>query len=602
MKLSSQCSICGKNLILASESQFGDSTLRNYKCGHSFFEKNEVPGIGIPVPTWDEKHRRNYASLPGTKNAFDFQQEGIEFINRTNFNCILGDPMGLGKTIQILIAAREARFPDGQPRFKTILTIVKAATTYQWFGESKEWFADDSFSAYIIQGTNGWVPPGFRMYIISMDTLSRFMKTPKGQKTMKDLNIDLVIVDECHSFKNPDSARSQALVNFLQDISTSEISRTLKLGCAVCGHEWTKDIKLKVNCRTNKGTISDYQSGTCEKCNARFGHATQHELKPEERTKGLVMLSGTLIKNRADEYFIPLNLLKPETFTNNASFRRNWLSPDPVTGKWNRISRWRLEEFRKITDKFIIRREKTEVLQDLPPFRRVFEKVSIEDSKFKENYNAALDMIQRRMDELAVQGREMGTMELRDNLMILRHICGVAKVQAGVEHVEEFLESTETEKIAVGVHHQSVRDNLYLELKQRDIRVLKLSGEDSAERKNEILEEFRTNPEIRVLVINMLAGGVGLNIQSANNILTLERQWNAADEEQFEGRFWRQGQTLPVQNTYLIAEGIEVEVFFTQMVEKKRAICGESLDGWDIGSDRIALQEIMDRSLMRKLK
>ncbi len=599
MKLTSECTICHKALVLAGETKFGEDWYRNYKCGHSFYER--ANGDALPIP--ENKERRNYAACNGSpKAAFDFQKEGVEFINKTNFNCLIADPMGLGKTIQALLAAREAKFPDGSPRFRTILTVVKAATTYQWFSESKEWFDAGLLSVFLIQGTSAFVPPGFRMYIISMDTMSRYMKTPKGTVLLKSLGIDLVIVDECHSFKNPDSARSQALVAFLQDLSISEVTRDLQLGCASCGHTWVKQIKLKINCRTNRGSISDYQHGECEKCHARFGHSTQHELTLAERSKGLILLSGTPIKNRADEYFIPLNLMRPEVFTNIASFRRKWLTQDPNTGKWNRLASYRIEEFRKVTSDFIIRREKNDVLRDLPTFRREFEKISIDDDKFKESYNRALELIQQRCDELAAQGKEMSMQEMQENLMTLRRICGLAKCAAAVEFVAEFLDEVEDEKIAIGVHHEGVRDNIYFAFKQKGIRCLKLSGEDSAEKKNQILIEFNSNPDIRVLIINMIAGGVGLNIQSANNTLVLERQWNAADEEQFEGRFHRQGQTRPVLATYMIAAGIPVEDYFTQLVEQKRKICGESLDGWDLRMDREAMSDLMYKSVNSKLK
>ena len=593
MKLTSLCSICNKPLVLVNECQFGQDWYRNYKCGHAFYE-TESRSVAVRDET-----RRNYdACIPG-KSAFDFQREGIDFIFKSNFNCLIADPMGLGKTIQVLLAAREAKFPDGTPRFRSILVLVKAATTYQWYGETKEWLDPALWSTFIIQGTKGFIPPGFRVYILSMDTMSRFMKTPTGAATLKSLNVDLVIVDECHSFKNPDSARSQALVAFLQDISISELDRTLHLGCAACENQWDKPIKIKINLRTNRGKLTHYERGKCPKCGAEFALQTEHELTVEDRTKGLVMLSGTPIKNRAEEYFIPLNLMRPDIFTGLDSFRRRWLTQDDK-GKWSRIASHRIEVFKETTKDFIIRREKNAVLS-LPPFRRTFEKIGIEGEEFQRSYNAALETLQRRVDELAAEGKEMSFFEVQENLMTLRRIVGLAKVPAALEYIEEFLESVEDEKLAVGIHHQGVRDNLYFGLKQKGIRCLKLSGEDSAEKKNQILMEFNRDPEIRVLIVNMIAGGVGLNIQSANNILTLERQWNAADEEQFEGRFHRQGQTKPVCNNYMIASGIPVEDYFNTLVEEKRRICGESLDGWSFTQDRDAVRDLVYKSLNTKL-
>ena len=184
--------------------------------------------------------------------------------------------------------------------------------------------------------------------------------------------------------------------------------------------------------------------------------------------------------------------------------------------------------------------------------------------------------------------------------MTLRRITGMAKVSFATEYVDVFLDTTEGEKIAIGVHHEAVRDNLYYAFKERGFNPLKLSGEDTAERKEWVRKEFCERPERRVLIVNILAGGVGLNLQACNNVLVLERQWNAADEEQFEGRFNRQGQKLPVLAEYMLAEGT-IDEYFSAMVEKKRMICGETLDGWDFTSDKNALRDLVEQTVAKKL-
>ena len=597
MKLSAACTVCQKPLQLQSETRVCEGWYRTYKCGHAFFELPSAASTNGDLVL-------DYQSCTKSKAAFDFQKDGVQFMMRALANSggvLCADPMGLGKTIQSALVARESRASDSTPKYKSILTVVKSATTYQWFAESKEWFDAGLWSVFMIQGTKGFIPPGFRMYILSMDTLSRFMKTPALAQVLKSLAIDLVIVDECHSFKNPDSARSQALVAFLQDISQTEISRDFMLSCIMCGEKWSESVKIKINCRNKQSDIQYRHATVCPKCKSRVvQYQDRIVLDDKERTKGLILLSGTPIKNRAEEYFIPLNLMRPDIFTNLQSFRRQWLVQND-DGKWNRIAPWRLEDFREVTKDFIIRREKNEVLS-LPAFRRSFDKIGIESEEFKTAYNTALDALQERVNELAAEGKEMGFFEVEANLMSLRRIVGLAKVPAAIEYVEEFLESTENEKIAIGIHHISVRDNLYFALKQKGIRVIKLSGEDSAERKDQILKEFARDPELRVIIINMIAGGVGLNIQMANNILTIERQWNAADEEQFEGRFHRQGQLLPVHNSYMIAEGIPVEDKFSVMVEDKRKLCAEALDGWDFRQDRNAVRDIVMSSLSMRIR
>ena len=548
MRLIRSCEICKKNLDLLTETKLSqDESLREYKCGHAFIES---------LNGHKNYHLDDLRSLNKEKVAYNFQKEGVEFIFDNDFNCLIADPMGLGKTIQAALAIRNAK-----ERFKKILIIVKPATAYQWYTELKEWVSQDLWSVFLIQGSKAFIPPGFQIYLMSMDTLRQFVKfdeskdtdyyytrssayygpsTRREVKIHKDLQgFDLVIVDECHSFKNPESKRSAALVNF---ISHSEI---------------------------------------------------KHKL----------LLSGTPIKNRADEYFVPLNLLDPEVFTSIRRFRSRWLVQDPQSGKYNRISPWMLDEFRETTSKYILRREKSQVLNFLPPFRRTFETVYVDNEELKEYYNKEIDKLREK-----TEGKSgYNYFDVQENLMVLRRITGMMKVPFATEYIDTFLDTTEDEKIAIGVHHRAVRDHLYYNLTQRGFKVLKISGEDSAEQKEIAKNRFVNELDKRVLIVQMLAGGVGLNLQTKTccTLLCLEREWNAADEEQFEGRFYGRAneQTQPPAflSEYMLVQDPSIDWQFHDMVERKRKICGETLDGWDFTNDSNAVRELVEKTISRKL-
>ena len=546
--LKSQCTVCGKNLVLLSQHTFGTEKLLFYRCGHAFVE--DLTKRWHSTLTMDD-----FISATGSKEAYDYQKDGISFIHETDFNALVADPMGLGKTIQAILAARSARNPDGSQRFKKILVLVKAATTFQWLSECREWYSQNLWSSFLIQGTKGMILPGFQIYICSMDTFSRYAKIDKEHKrpdgscnvifnrdwTNFAKDIDLLIIDECHSFKNTESNRSRVLVSLIE----------------------------------------------------QFG--IEHK----------VLLSGTPIKNRADEYFIPLNLLRPRHFTSLSSFRYQWLDQDPNTKKYTRIKRYKLDDFQELTKDFILRREKRDVLQNLPPFRRTFEAVFCDDENLKKLYNQNLT----ELEEITRNGK-FSYWDISDNLMTLRRITGLMKVPFALEYIETFLECTEdnghSEKIAIGVHHIGVRDALYASLTARGHKVLKISGEDSAEQKEHAKNVWRTDPSYRVLIVQMLAGGVGLNLQTKNcqTMLGLEREWNAADEEQFEGRFWGRAEldTMPPAflAEYMIVDGT-VDLDFCKMVEKKRQICGETLDGWEFTNDPVALRELVEKIVRKKL-
>lgn len=543
MRLQEHCTRCLKPLELTKSVKWSSTQkLEEFKCGHSFISLIDLSGH-TPISSYD--------SVDGAHSAYDFQVDGVKFAADTEWNCAITDPMGLGKTIQALLAWKH--YQETHPNSRTCLIVVKSATIWQWFEQQKHWVTTDPLGSFMIQSATGFIPPGFRTYLISMDTLARMVKTVDNEDVyqmrsnayfgaaaksrcvinpqLRALNIEFIIVDECQSFKNPESKRSAALVNLITELN----------------------IKHKI------------------------------------------MLSGTPIKNRADEYFVLLNILAPTQFPSLKRFRTNWLVKDSYSNKYNRISPYRMDEFREMTSKFIIRREKNEVLKNLPPFRRTFETIHIEDEDLKRLYNAEIEKLKERDGE----GPIKSWLEVQEIMMTMRRITAMAKIPFATEYIDTFLDTCD-EKIAVGIHHKGVRDLLYYKLEQRGFKPLKLSGEDNAERKFAIVKEF-ARPERRVIIINELAGGVGIDgLQVCNNVLALERQWNAADEEQFEGRFNRQGQQLPVLCEYMIAKGT-IDEDFTIMVEEKRQYCGEALDGWDFTSSGESIRQLVQRTILHKL-
>lgn len=527
MRLLESCQRCGKTKVGVEFTPFSPrETYVVYKCGHAEFIERE-------------SFRDQTISLKdvfGKKMAYDFQVDGLDFVDQSGYDCAITDKMGLGKTIQASLAVKVA-----YGKLTPTLFVVKSATIWQWIREFKEWTDATPLGIFFIDKAKGFIPQGFKTYVVSMDTFSRMIKVETDSigrvvdveiyPQLKELGIKLIVVDEMHSFKNTESKRSVALVNYIK----------------VC------EIKHKI------------------------------------------FLTGTPIKNRADEYFTMLNLLFPTTFTSLMDFRHQWCEQDEQ-GKYSRIKSWRMDEFKAVIATKVIRRESG---VKLPPFRRTNEVVQIEDEAIKKEYNKVLAELQGTID-----GKEqISYFDVQDNLMTLRKLTGLAKVDIAVDYITDFVESTEDEKIAIGVHHHGVRDRIYERLNDRGIKVVKLSGEDSAERKAWIVQQFQKDPHLRVLVISILAGGVGIDgLQKVcNNVLVLERQWNACDEEQFEFRFNRDGQKLPVHCNYMVAHKT-VDDYFTALVEKKRAIFGETIESnWTFTQDGNAIRELCQQVCKNKL-
>lgn len=320
----------------------------------------------------------------------------------------------------------------------------------------------------------------------------------------------------------------------------------------------------------------------------------------------IIALSGTPIKNNAGEYFPILNILHPEMFNNRASFLRIYCDSFWNGFTWKTGGLANPKDFKEKTKNFILRREMDDVLPDLPPVRRNNSFVVFEGATEKV-YDAAWKDFTKYWENYGSKKDFEFYSQVLVKLNVLRHICGIAKVDAATEFAEEFLTDT-NRKLTIFVHHQKVSELLEVKLKEM-IKILNddlgmkignpltLRAEDK-EKAGEIIENFQ-KPENRILIASTLAAGESINLQFCSDSLLLERQWNPANEEQAAiGRFRRIGMERPLNMTYLLAAG-KIDDYFTELVEQKRQIFNEtmrgeeSLSAWNEQSIVMELAEIL---------
>lgn len=143
------------------------------------------------------------------KSLYKHQEEGIKFLLSRN-GCILADDMGLGKSMQSIIAALESGA-------EKILIVTTSSTKINWEREINVFCNDTT----IIDGKK-WDTSKFT--IINFDILKNFHSLPSAKKLkegekepimirdMVNSKFDLCIVDEAHNLKNNDSIRGKIMV------------------------------------------------------------------------------------------------------------------------------------------------------------------------------------------------------------------------------------------------------------------------------------------------------------------------------------------------------------------------------------------------------
>ena len=127
---------------------------------------------------------------------YPFQREGVAQIEKWNGNCILGDEMGLGKTIQAIAWARI------HPELRPMVCVIPASVKLNWAREFGKWSPEDK--VYVMSGRKTTVPNGYDVYVINYDILQYHLEG------LMNLNIKIMVLDECHFIKNPQAKRTRA--------------------------------------------------------------------------------------------------------------------------------------------------------------------------------------------------------------------------------------------------------------------------------------------------------------------------------------------------------------------------------------------------------
>jgi SNF2 family DNA or RNA helicase len=498
------------------------------------------------------------------RRPFPFQIEGVKFLEAAGCNGLLLDEQGLGKTVQecLLLSRNQHLFPA--------LIIVKSGLRAQWFAEIFRWTGR---AAQVVTGSREL--PLFEFFdivIVSMDSL-------------RLLRPDVEVVSE---YDNAVRVKAGKKPKVNTPVWTDEICSHFKHICVDEGH------KLK-----NPGSKRTMAFRKI------LAAANGGQKAP------LVWMTGTNIEKNADEFFVSLNAVRPEMFYSHASFRLNYVDIDRETGRIGGLKNY--EQFKERTKDFIIRRLRADVLPDLPKIFRQFRLAEMEGDELKA-YIKIVKEFQEFMDE---DGPHIPT-DILGYLAKMRHITGIAKINAACEFVEEFLleagmsaydyngtEVNAPRKIVIFAHHKLAMDILMTRLETLCKEggyapPLLLSADlDAMTQRPALIEEFR-KPENRIMIASTLASAEGLNLQFCSDCLIMERQWNPSTEEQAEARFPRPGSTAARVNAhYLIAAGT-IDDFLTELVEQKRRNVAQALDGKEMTWDEKSLIGELSNALRTK--
>ncbi|KAJ3775263.1 SNF2 family N-terminal domain-containing protein [Lentinula raphanica] len=167
--------------------------------------------------------------------------------------------------------------------------------------------------------------------------------------------------------------------------------------------------------------------------------------------------------------------------------------------------------------------------------------------------------------------------ELIDMAKIFRRSLASMKIKITLEILREIRARPGSEKTIIFSQFTSMLDILQPFLEKQGIRFSRLDGTMDMKNRQEHLKNLKEMPRVTVILVSLMAGGVGLNLTECNNVILFDLWWNPAVEEQAFARAHRMGQTKPV-NVYKLVTQNTVEGRIMELQDAKRKIATETLD------------------------
>jgi SNF2 family DNA or RNA helicase len=321
-------------------------------------------------------------------------------------------------------------------------------------------------------------------------------------------------------------------------------------------------------------------------------HKTQrYEAVARLAADARLALTGTPIENHVGELWSQFSVLNPGLLSEHKHFAKQFGTPIA------NADRKALTTLRRLVLPYILRRTKSEVLDELPS--RTETTVTVDLSPPEASLYEAL----RRKAAESLQDDSSPVVVLAE-LTRLRLACchpslalpkdaaagaiGGAKLEAFLELVDEMAGSGHRALVfSQFVKHLTL---IRKALDDRGIGYLYLDGSTPAKQRDKRVSAFQAG-QTNLFLISLKAGGTGLNLTGADSVIHMDPWWNPAVEDQASDRAHRIGQTRPVTIYRLVTAGT-IEEQIVALHHRKRDLAGKLLSGTD-AAGRLSTAELL---------
>ncbi len=558
-------------------------------------EKPQFPGVKPCAPYKDITLPYSLGVIPAPIAQWlrGYQVEGTAFLHELfvyQKGGILGDDMGLGKTVQV-IAFLTAAFgktgderdlkrmrkmrridEDGKRWYPRVLVVCPGSLIANWNAEFKRWgyWHVDVYHGETKEMAIDAARTGRSEIMITTYTTYRINKD-----VINMIDWDCVVADECHTVKERKAEITQAMneINALCRIGLTGTAIQNKYEELWTLLNWTNPGRF--------GPLSVWRASISEPLRVGQSHdATVHQLSRARKT------AQKLVQNLLPEFFLR---------------RMKTLIADQLPKKSDRVvfspmtetQRGAYERFLN-TDMVDYIRRASDYCDCKSGKKRgwcCYKTLPGSDTRWQNLVFPAIATLQKLSNHLAIlipqgtdppekQQKDLKYLQLvlperwkelyasRDSIINYANpdFCGKWKV---LRKLLRFWHAN-GDKVLVFSHSVRLLKMLQSLFNHTSYNVSYLDGAMSYDERARVVDDFNSDPGQFVFLISTKAGGVGLNITSANKVVVVDPNWNPSYDLQAQDRAYRIGQVRDVEVFRLVSVGTIEEVVYARQIYKQQ--------------------------------
>lgn len=303
-----------------------------------------------------------------------------------------------------------------------------------------------------------------------------------------------------------------------------------------------------------------------------------------------LILTGTPIQNHLSELWNLFAFITPGMLGSYDQFCRKYITPIEQEG-----DKERQRQLKRIVQPFMLRRTKTEVVEELPDKMEITLPVELSDEEM-----SVYEAIRLKAKKEFETAQTVNVNTLAAITRLRQAACAMylanpslgkssSKIEMLLSLISEIKEGNN--RVLIFSQFTSFLELVRQALDETDEPYLYLDGSVPMKQREKMVKQFQQGA-CPLFLISLKAGGLGLNLTGANYVIHLDPWWNPAIEQQATDRAYRIGQQKNVTVYHLIAQHT-IEEKILRLHHTKRSLADSLIEGTNM-SHKLTEKELLE--------